>query len=164
MPEQKTKEAELEQRCESRGAVMRTVQGNFRAHCFDVFGGLAWLKWFFAVGHVTQEIIDLAQTYINERIKETENRPARKEPRPNPRLSEPVEQKRRGVPEEEIIKTGVRHRKNLALQARKYAKWLKKQVDRAESDYKMGKYKGTARAWKELLREFEDIGVSGMGK
>ena len=162
-PEQKAKEAALQARCQQVSNISRTIASNFRVHLYEVFGGDAWLKWFFAVGEVTQEIVDLAQAYLRERTQETEGRSPRAEPHPNPRFSEQTRQRRIGVSEGDIVYTGVQHKVGEAQQARKRAKLLKSRVDRAEKDWLQGRYAGSVREWQQQKEEYEDIGLSGVG-
>ena len=153
----------MQERCQVISNIGRTISSNFRVHLYEVFGGMAWLKWFLAVGEVIQEVVELAQAYINERTQETENRPARSEPHPNPRLSEQTRQRRNGVPEEDIVYTGVLHPKCDALRWRQKAKLLRKRLDVVERDWLQGRYTGSSREYWHLVDEYEDIGLSGVG-
>ena len=96
------------------------------------------------MGDVTEEIVTLAQEYINERCMATEGRPARAAPHPNPRLSEPAKQKLRG---EEPQFTGVRHTRHRAHELRKKCKTLLRRLEKARKCWKRGQPCIAALAW-----------------
>ena len=157
-PEQMLRETELAKRCVSRSALTRTLASNCRTHCFETFGGVAWVKWYLALGEVSEEVVELAQEYINHRCLETEHRTTpREKPHPSPRFSKVTLQKMRG---EAPKYTGVQHKRSHANELRRKAKKLKNNVDRAEEDWRLGKKrKMTWHQWEKLQEDYKAVGM-----
>ena len=133
--DQKAKSAELWRR---RGMDIdshsRTVQSNFRTYAFQTFGGKAWVVWYLMLGEIPAMLIGLANSFIRQKVLESEGRDPRTGPHTEPKLSVRNAAKARG---EEILpdKQGVRCDRNPGYMARQKAKLLQKQIDKADTEH-----------------------------
>jgi hypothetical protein len=110
---------------------------------YERFGGLARATWYAAIGDIPDEIFNLANEYVAQRILKFAARQPRTEGKhPQPRLSKRAPAASQGAPMPE--KHGVQHEDTEARKARRVAKALGKAA--------MAGYNRTWK-WDELLTE-----------
>ena len=73
------------------------MQGFCRVHCFKTYGGEDWLKLLIALGHCSEQVIDIANDVITKRIQAKAGRLAATQTQPNPILSERSKAMKEGV-------------------------------------------------------------------
>ncbi len=137
----------------STQAVARTNLSNFRTACFERFGGLPWLAWYLAIGDIPPELVDYVNEFISDKVRAEAQREPSRRPVPGPKLSARSAAIRAG--ESPPPKVGVQHTVVEAKQARKRAKALDKQVERAEEEWRAGTSSMGWRRWASLLEERE---------
>ena len=88
---------------------------------YERFGGVAWATWYAAIGDIPDEIFDLANDHVAQRILRFAGRQPRTEGKhPKPRLSKRGLAASQGAPM--LAKQGVQHLETEAKKARRQAK------------------------------------------
>jgi hypothetical protein len=124
----------------------------FRTAMYVRFGGVSWATWYVAIGHLPDDLFELANGYMAERISILAGRQPRAEGKhPMPRLSKRslAVSQGRTVPERE----GVNHVTTDAKKARMRARELEKQVHEINTAWQKGYSWTTGETWNQLWQE-----------
>ena len=135
----------------------RTMQSRFRTWCFQMLGGLNWAHLFVATGEASEQLVSLVNAHNDTVIRREARREPSTNPVPGPRRSVRNEALFAGTPEDEAPpRRGVQHWESGGKSARKHATDLKKELARADQQWKRGVNVMSPAHYNSLRRRCED--------